>query len=121
MYAEIIKTIFGPKVSPKEPRVRRCMDEIRRFYDKFHPLDKPNLALDLSDSKFMDGLNELAKTLINNKFLSPEFLFLSRTESGMCNLLHTLRARVPTTKIALEWMPPIAKLKGINPTPSRRK
>jgi hypothetical protein len=55
----------------------------------------------------MDDLAELAKTLLKNKFLSPEFLFLSRTESGMCNLLHILKARVATTDIALQWMPPI--------------
>jgi len=52
-------------------------------------------------------LNQLAKTLLKNKFLSPEFLFLSRTESGLCNLLHTLQARVPTTQIARQWMPPV--------------
>jgi predicted unusual protein kinase regulating ubiquinone biosynthesis (AarF/ABC1/UbiB family) len=106
MLAEIIKVIFGPKVSPTEPRVRRCMNGIRRFYDEFHPLDKTQTALDLADSKFMDALAELAKILLKNKFLSPEFLFLSRTESGMCNLLHILKARVFTTQIALQWMPP---------------
>jgi predicted unusual protein kinase regulating ubiquinone biosynthesis (AarF/ABC1/UbiB family) len=107
LYAEIVRVIFGPKVSPNEPRVKRCMNEIRRFYDEFHPLGETRKTLDLADSKFMDGLAELAKTLLKNKFLSPEFLFLSRTESGMCNLLHILKARVATTEIALQWMPPI--------------
>jgi hypothetical protein len=83
------------------------MNEIRRFYDEFHPLDMPPKTLDLADPKFMDGLANLAKILLRNKFLSPEFLFLSRTESGMCNLLHILKARVPTTQIARQWMPPI--------------
>jgi len=102
--AEIVRVIFGPKVSPNEARVRRCMDGIKAFYDEFHPLDagKP---LDLVDPKFMDRLAELAKILMKNKFLSPEFVFLSRTESGMCNLLYILKARVPTTQVAREWMP----------------
>ncbi len=39
LYNEIIRTIFGPKISPDEPRVRRCMFGIKRFYDKFHPFD----------------------------------------------------------------------------------
>jgi predicted unusual protein kinase regulating ubiquinone biosynthesis (AarF/ABC1/UbiB family) len=107
LHAEIIRVVFGPRVSPDEPRVRRCMNEIRRFYDEFHPLDMPPKTLDLADPKFMDGLANLAKILLRNKFLSPEFLFLSRTESGMCNLLHILKARVPTTQIARQWMPPI--------------
>jgi predicted unusual protein kinase regulating ubiquinone biosynthesis (AarF/ABC1/UbiB family) len=111
LYAEIIHVIFGPKVSPNEPRVRRCMKEIKRFYDEFHPLANVSKPLELGDPKFMSGLNELARTLFKNKFLSPEFLFLSRTESGMCNLLHTLKARVTTTKIALEWMPPVSRVK----------
>jgi hypothetical protein len=81
------------------------MNGIRRFYDEFHPLDQTNRVLELADPRFMDGLARLAKTLVKNKFLSPEFVFLSRTESGMCNLLHILKARVATTKIALEWMP----------------
>ena len=109
LYKRIIRVIFGPKVSPEEPRVRRCMSAIKRFYDKFHPLTEPAPVLDVADPKFMDGLNELAKILLKGKFLSPEFLFLSRTESGMCNLLHTLKARVPTTQIAREWMPPLGK------------
>ncbi len=112
LFAEIVHVIFGPRVSPDEPRVRRCMNEIRRFYDKFHPLEKPTL-LDLADARFMDGLNELAKTLLKNKFLSPEFLFLSRTESGMCLLLHALKSRVSTTQIAREWMPAVSKLKNL--------
>jgi hypothetical protein len=105
LFTEMIRVIFGPKVSPDEPRVRRCMNGIKAFYDEFHPLDAGSGRLDLADAKFMDGLARLAKTLVANKFLSPEFVFLSRTESGMCNLLHILKARVATTQIAREWMP----------------
>ena len=111
LYAEIIRVIFGPAVSPGEPRTRRCMNGIRRFYDEFHPLTNHPTVLELADPRFMKGLNELAKTLLKNKFLSPEFVFLSRTESGMCLQLHALKARVATTQIALEWMPAISKRK----------
>jgi predicted unusual protein kinase regulating ubiquinone biosynthesis (AarF/ABC1/UbiB family) len=106
LFKEIIRTIFGPKVSPDEPRVRRCMFGIKRFYDEFHPFDSTE-PLDLGDAKFMDDLTDLARVLLKNKFLSPEFLFLSRTESGMCNLLHILKAKVRTTQIARLWMPAI--------------
>ena len=111
LYAEMIRVVFGPNVSPDEPRVRRCMNAIRRFYDQYHPLADPLAVVDLADGQFMDGLNRLAKILLKNKFLSPEFLFLSRTESGMCNLLHTLKARVPTSRIAREWMPAVLNSK----------
>lgn len=109
LYAEILRVIFGSKVSPHEPHARRCMNEIRRFYDEFHPLNEDPMVLELADPKFMDGLNDLAKTLLKNKFLSPEFVFLSRTESGMCLLLHALKSRVATTRIAREWMPSFTK------------
>jgi predicted unusual protein kinase regulating ubiquinone biosynthesis (AarF/ABC1/UbiB family) len=105
LYAEIIRVVFGKKVSPNEPHVRRCMNAIRRFYDMYHPLDKTPKILDLSENRFMDGLAELAATLVKNKFLSPEFVFLSRTESGMCNLLHILKSRTATTQIVRQWMP----------------
>jgi predicted unusual protein kinase regulating ubiquinone biosynthesis (AarF/ABC1/UbiB family) len=106
LFAEIIRVISGPKIAPYNPRVRRCMNEIRSFYDEFHPLRPPGESrpLDLGDPKFMEGLAKLAKTLVRYKFLSPEFIFLSRTESGMCNLLHSLAARVPTTAIVQHWM-----------------
>jgi predicted unusual protein kinase regulating ubiquinone biosynthesis (AarF/ABC1/UbiB family) len=105
IYAEIIRVIFGPRIPASEPRVRRCMNGIRCFYDEFHPLEGGGKVLNLGEARFMEGLAELAKILLKNRFLSPEFLFLSRAESGMCSLLHTLKARVPTTQIALEWMP----------------
>lgn len=105
IYDEIIRVIFGSRVSPNEPRVRRCMNGIKAFYDEFHPLDGGTKPLELADARFMDGLAKLAKILIGNKFLSPEFVFLSRTESGLCNLLHILKARVATTQIVREWLP----------------
>jgi len=105
LFADIIRVISGPKISSEEARVRRCMNEIRAFYDEFHPLEETSKPLELGDPKFMDGLGKLAKVLVKNRFLSPEFLFLSRTESGMCNLLHILKARVFTTQIARQWMP----------------
>jgi predicted unusual protein kinase regulating ubiquinone biosynthesis (AarF/ABC1/UbiB family) len=109
MFAEIIQVIFGREVSTDKLHVRRCMNEIKRFYDEFHPLGKQPTVLELGDSKFMDGLNELARILLKNKFLSPEFLFLSRTESGLYLLLHALKARVATTQIAREWMISVSK------------
>ncbi len=111
LYTDIVRVIFGDRKAIKEPHVRRCLEGIGRFYDEFHPLTDPPVALDLGDPRFMDCLVKLAKTLLQNKFLSPEFLFLSRTESGMCNQLHILKARVATTQIAREWMPPISRIK----------
>jgi hypothetical protein len=81
------------------------MNQIRHFYDQFQPLDAEASRLDLGDPKFMDGLGQLAKTILKNKLISPEFLFLSRTESGLFNLLHILKARVATTEIARQWLP----------------
>lgn len=105
LYTEIIRVLFGPKMSPHEPRVRRCMNEIRRFYDRYHPFDQGPRILDIGNPEFMESLGDLAKVLLKNNFLSPEFLFLSRAESGMCNLMHILKSRVATTEIARQWRP----------------
>ncbi|MDB6054211.1 MAG: hypothetical protein JWN25_1734 [Verrucomicrobiales bacterium] len=107
LYAEVVHTVFGRKAAVKDAHVRRVMKEIAGFYDKFHPLTPNPPLLDVGDPKFMDSLTELARTLIKNKFLSADFLFLSRTESGMCNLLHILKAQLPSTKIAREYIPVI--------------
>lgn len=104
MYTEVIHTVFGQKATARDARVRIVMEEIAGFYDKFHPLIPNPPLLDVGDPKFMDELTKLAKTLLKNKFLSPDFLFLSRTESGMCNLLHMLKARVHSTTIAREYV-----------------
>ena len=107
LYKAIIRVIFGSKVPPDEARVRRCMNGIRAFYDEFHPLESPAKVLELGEARFMEGLGKLAAILVKNKFLSPDFVFLSRTESGMCSSLHSLKARVATVQIARQWMPAI--------------
>ncbi|HWB05641.1 MAG TPA: AarF/ABC1/UbiB kinase family protein [Verrucomicrobiales bacterium] len=104
LYAEIIRVIFGAVKSSKAPHIRQCMKAIAGFYDEFHPLTGGSGPLDLGEPKFMDALAKMAAILLKNKFLSPEFLFLSRTEAGLCNILHILKARVPTTKIAKEFV-----------------
>ena len=64
-------------------------------------------------------LGELAKVLLKKKFLAPDFLFLSRTESGMCSLLHMLKARVATTAIVRQWMPQALTVLGTGGSPLR--
>jgi predicted unusual protein kinase regulating ubiquinone biosynthesis (AarF/ABC1/UbiB family) len=116
LFAEIIHTLFGPKVSPKDANVRRCMSEIRRFYDLYHPLSPSPEGFHVSD-EFMLELGKLARVLLKNKFISADFVFLSRTESGMCNLLHMLKARVATTAIVRQWMPQSLARAGAGATP----
>jgi predicted unusual protein kinase regulating ubiquinone biosynthesis (AarF/ABC1/UbiB family) len=104
IYSEIVSVIFGQVKTSKAAHIKQCMTAIAGFYDKFHPLTGPSAPLNLGDPKFMDALAKLSAVLIKNKFLTPEFVFLSRTEAGMCNLLHILKARVPTTHIAKEFV-----------------
>jgi predicted unusual protein kinase regulating ubiquinone biosynthesis (AarF/ABC1/UbiB family) len=104
IYAVIVRTMLG-RESANDPEVRRIMEGIRNFYDEFHNVEKPGYVCDAGDPRFMDGLAELSKILLQNKFLSPDLLFVSRTEGGMCNLLHLLKARVRTTTIVKELLP----------------
>jgi predicted unusual protein kinase regulating ubiquinone biosynthesis (AarF/ABC1/UbiB family) len=104
IYAEIVKVIFGQVKPSKSVHVKECMKAIAGFYNEFHPLTREPVTLDLGKPSFMDALVKLSAVLLKNKFLTPEFLFLSRTEAGMCNLLHILKARIPTTQIAREYV-----------------
>jgi predicted unusual protein kinase regulating ubiquinone biosynthesis (AarF/ABC1/UbiB family) len=111
MFREIVKVIFGSSDAAKSAHVQNCMKSIAEFYECFHPLKTPDVPLNLGDPKFMDALRELAAVLLRNKFISPEFVFLSRTESGICNILHLLKARVTTTRIAQEHLRQIRRKK----------
>jgi hypothetical protein len=76
-------------------------------------LDKTPTEFGLADSKFMDGLAVLAKTLLKNKFLCPEFVFPSRTESCMYNLLPILKAGAATTQITRQSsIPPTSRFQN---------
>ena len=103
-YARMVRALFGHDRMRKKASVRQCLEELAKFYDEFHPLTKPAALVDLGDPKFMGALWRLAKALIQYKFLTPEFVFLSRADLGICNLLHILKARVKTTEIAREYI-----------------
>jgi predicted unusual protein kinase regulating ubiquinone biosynthesis (AarF/ABC1/UbiB family) len=104
LYAEIIRVVFGKVKAAKAAHVKECMKGIAGFYNEFHPLGNQTAPLDTGTAHFMDGLMKLSAILLKNKFLSPEFLFLSRTEAGLCNLLHILKARLWSTRIAREYI-----------------
>lgn len=108
-YDEIVRVLFDRKTKKNAADVRRCLEEIGDFYNKYHPLTEPHKTLDLGDKRFMDSVTELAGVLLRNKFLVPEFLFLARTDAGMCNLLHLLKAQLKSTQIAREYIPHIGK------------
>ena len=88
LLTEIIHVIFGPKSSPDDARVRRCMNGIKAFYDEFHPLDAGSKPLELADSKFMDGLAKLAKLLVKINF-SPRNLCSFRVPNRACATCYT--------------------------------
>ena len=86
LFAEIIRVIFGPSVSPQAPRVRQAA-WTRSGASTTYSIRCP------TDPRARPGGPEVygrfegtRQTLLKNKFLSPEFLFLSRAESGMCQL-----------------------------------
>jgi len=82
LFADIIHVIFGPGTSAKEARVHRSMNEIKRFYDEFHPLKNESAVLDLGDPRYMEGLAKLAKTILRNKVLSRTSCFYLAPNQG---------------------------------------
>lgn len=103
-FVSVVRIVWGARRSPDEPGMRPAMDDIRRFYDVFFPLDQTSAAIDFGDPQRAHDLTDLAKSILNNKLVSPEFVFLSRAESRLHSLLHALKARVRTTQIVLELM-----------------
>ncbi len=67
LFAGIIRVVFGPGVSPDEPRIRRCMNGIRRFYDEFHPLTKGAAPLELGDPKVHGGVEPARQDVVEEQ------------------------------------------------------
>jgi hypothetical protein len=55
--------------------------------------------VNFGDPGVITKLTAMFRKSIENKITNPEFVFASRTELGLYNLLHRLQARVDTGRI----------------------
>jgi hypothetical protein len=78
----------------------------RDFYGTLYPpaLEHDERPYDFADGSAIKGYIEQSRGLTRAKLALPEYVFLGRTESGLYNTLHRLKARVRTSKIVRRYL-----------------
>jgi predicted unusual protein kinase regulating ubiquinone biosynthesis (AarF/ABC1/UbiB family) len=99
-YARMLRLTFGKTASPSNPKAREMLDASIQFFDMIFPSQKPgDKEVDFGDPKMIAKMTEMFRKSIQNKVTNPEFVFASRAELGLYNLLHKLEAKVDTARV----------------------
>jgi predicted unusual protein kinase regulating ubiquinone biosynthesis (AarF/ABC1/UbiB family) len=99
-YARMMRLMFGKAALPSNAKAREMLDAGIKFFDLIFPSRVVGkMEVDFGDAKVLTKCAELFRRSIRNKITNPEFVFTSRAELGLYNLLHQLGARVDTARI----------------------
>jgi len=99
-YARMMRLMFGKEARPSNPKAREMLEAGIKFFDLIFPSRVAGeMEVDFGDAKVLTKLTEIFRKSIRNKITNPEFVFASRAELGLYNLLHRLGARVDTARI----------------------
>ncbi len=92
------------------PARRALVRLAESFYGVVYPpdRDKDDMTFDFGDAgsvrKYLDELANMVKA----KGLLPDYVMIGRTETGLYQTLHRLRARVHTSRIVRRYVPSVA-------------
>ncbi len=99
-YARMMRLMFGKSASPSNPKAREMLDGAIRLFEMIFPSRKAGeIEVDFGDAKVLAQLTEMFGKSIQNKVTNPEFVFATRAELGLYNLLHRLEAKVDTAGV----------------------
>ncbi|MCI0536677.1 MAG: AarF/ABC1/UbiB kinase family protein [Verrucomicrobiales bacterium] len=99
-YARMLRLTFGKKTSPSNAKAREMLDAAIDFFHVIFPSRKPGeTEVNFGDPTVIGRLTEMFRKSIQNKITNPEFVFASRAELGLYNLLHRLEAKVDTAEV----------------------
>src|SRR5881296_245709 len=88
------------------PGARRALlGFVDTFYRKVYP-PKPekNQLFDFGDATILRDFLRESKNLVRTMGVLTEFIFIGRTEMGLYQTLHRLKARVPTSQIVRKYL-----------------
>jgi predicted unusual protein kinase regulating ubiquinone biosynthesis (AarF/ABC1/UbiB family) len=81
-------------------KVRKMLAELEELADILFPLPgKGEPLVDFGKPALLNALGRNLRRAVQDKLTNPEFAFISRSELGLHNLLHQLRARVNTREV----------------------
>jgi len=92
-------TLAGQRLPPKSHRALVRM--ATEFYGTVYPpdVDRDDEPVDFSDAAVIKLYNQESQNILRAKATLPEYVFLGRSESGLYNTLHRLKARVRTSAL----------------------
>jgi hypothetical protein len=85
----------------KKPRVaRRLLQDTINFYEVLWPAPTAaGAVIDYGDGSTLKKISLLGNECFRNKFQNPEFVFSTRAQIGLYNVLHLLRAKLDVAAV----------------------
>jgi predicted unusual protein kinase regulating ubiquinone biosynthesis (AarF/ABC1/UbiB family) len=106
-FSELLDRRYAEQGQRLPPKMRRALVRFaKEFYGRVYPPEPERDAtpFDFSDAAVLRLYLREANNLARAKGGLPEYLFLSRAETGLYNTLHRLRARVRTSAIVRRYL-----------------
>jgi predicted unusual protein kinase regulating ubiquinone biosynthesis (AarF/ABC1/UbiB family) len=99
-YRRLERLMWGRQVL-KKPRVaRRLLQDTIDFYKVLWPAPTAARSMvDYSDGSTLKQISQLGNECFRNKLHNPEFVFSTRAQIGLYNLLHLLRAKMDVAAV----------------------
>src|SRR5262249_20668957 len=96
--AHVCELIWGPGIAAK--RASGMFEGLQKLVNILYPEEGNGYGLvDFSRPGLVKLLMGCYRQALKHRLTNPEFVFVSRTELGLCSLLHQLGARVRTREI----------------------
>ncbi|PYS60664.1 MAG: hypothetical protein DMF74_18240, partial [Acidobacteria bacterium] len=105
-FRRLLETYYERAGEKLLPAARRALlGFVDNFYRKVYP-PKPekNQLFDFGDATILRDFLRESKNLVRTMGVLTEFIFIGRTEMGLYQTLHRLRARVPTSQIVRKYL-----------------
>jgi predicted unusual protein kinase regulating ubiquinone biosynthesis (AarF/ABC1/UbiB family) len=95
----LLALVFGPAVPIA--RARKMLTDLSELASVLFPVPENGAGtlVDFAEPELLQTQARAMKRALRDKATNPEFAFVSRTELGLYNLLHQLRARVDTRDV----------------------
>jgi hypothetical protein len=98
-----LKIICGPK-APYE-KARKILPDVEEWLDIYHPRGSGDFFLGRKrepglEKKMQAAWNRCLRTIVQNKWINPEYTFLSRADVGIRFLIEQLRSVVNLSEIS---------------------
>jgi hypothetical protein len=95
--------MWGPQVLKKPRASRKLLNAMIDFYEVLWPAPTAGrIVVDFGDGNTLKKISLIGQECFRNKLQNPEFVFSTRAQIGLYNILHLLRAKMDIAAIATD-------------------